>query len=303
MNNSSLEMNNKNISTNNQAKTPIFALEILTKIKENFPKPISDYWGEGVILNTVEWFKMAQGKALNSGAKYVSVYFNIDEDSEIDTCLKLFSEIQSLSKVPLIIRGSGQKTLDEKLIPALVQQISKPAIVAFAQDSNYTAIVNSILNSNYRDEIRLVLRAPIDINLTKELNVLCMDLGMKPQNIIMDTDTGCVGMGLDYGYSIIERLCIARALLKKPRILILDDSTSAVDTATEAKIRESFGTTLKGATKIIIAQRISSVIDADQILVLDEGKIVGLGSHEQLLKDCGPYQEIYYSQMDREVSA
>ena len=76
-----------------------------------------------------------------------------------------------------------------------------------------------------------------------------------------------------------------------------------MDTATEAKIRESFGTTLKGATKIIIAQRISSVVDADQILVLDEGKIVGLGSHEALLKDCEAYQEIYYSQMDREVSA
>jgi len=71
-----------------------------------------------------------------------------------------------------------------------------------------------------------------------------------------------------------QRLCIARALLKKPKILILDDSTSAVDTATEAKIRESFRNELKGTTKIIIAQRISSVIDADKIIVLDDGKIV-----------------------------
>ena len=86
--------------------------------------------------------------------------------------------------------------------------------------------------------------------------------------------------------------------MKKPKILILDDSTSAVDTATEAKIRESFGTTLKGATKIVIAQRITSVMDADQIMVLDEGRIVGLGSHAQLLAECEPYQEIYYSQMD-----
>ncbi len=87
--------------------------------------------------------------------------------------------------------------------------------------------------------------------------------------------------------------------MKKPKILILDDSTSAVDTATEAKIRESFHTTLKGATKIIIAQRITSVMDADQILVLDEGSIVGLGTHEELLAECEAYQEIYYSQMDR----
>lgn len=115
------------------------------------------------------------------------------------------------------------------------------------------------------------------------------------------TELGQGGVNVSGGQK--QRLCIARALLKKPRILILDDSTSAVDTATEARIRESFSSTLKDTTKIIIAQRITSVMDADQILVLDEGKIVGKGSHEQLLKECGPYQEIYYSQMDREVSA
>lgn len=100
-----------------------------------------------------------------------------------------------------------------------------------------------------------------------------------------------------------QRLCIARALLKKPKILILDDSTSAVDTATEAKIRESFTGTLQDTTKIIIAQRISSVREADKIMVLDDGVIAGLGSHEALLESCEPYQEIYYSQMDKEVSA
>lgn len=115
------------------------------------------------------------------------------------------------------------------------------------------------------------------------------------------TELGQGGVNVSGGQK--QRLCIARALLKKPKILILDDSTSAVDTATEAKIRESFTGTLKDTTKIIIAQRITSVMDADEILVLDEGRIVGMGSHEELLKNCEAYQEIYYSQMDREVSA
>ncbi len=96
-----------------------------------------------------------------------------------------------------------------------------------------------------------------------------------------------------------QRLCIARALLKKPKILILDDSTSAVDMATEAKIREAFKNSLKDSTKIIIAQRINSVKDADEIIVLDEGKITGVGTHEYLLENNLTYQEIYYSQMDK----
>ncbi|MBQ7399208.1 MAG: ABC transporter ATP-binding protein [Clostridia bacterium] len=97
-----------------------------------------------------------------------------------------------------------------------------------------------------------------------------------------------------------QRLCIARALLKKPKILILDDSTSAVDTATEARIRQAFRNDLKDSTKIIIAQRIGSVKDADIIIVVNEGQITGIGSHEELLSGNTEYQEIYYSQMDKE---
>lgn len=99
-----------------------------------------------------------------------------------------------------------------------------------------------------------------------------------------------------------QRLCIARALLKKPKILILDDSTSAVDTATEAKIREAFRTSLKDSTKIIIAQRISSVMDADMIVVMNDGRISGIGTHQSLLENNREYQEIYYSQIDKEES-
>ena len=112
-----------------------------------------------------------------------------------------------------------------------------------------------------------------------------------------DSDLGQGGANVSGGQK--QRLCIARALLKKPKILILDDSTSAVDTATEAQIRKAFKEELSGTTKIIIAQRISSVMDADQIVVMDEGTVTGIGTHEQLLETNQTYQEIYYSQMDK----
>ncbi len=116
-----------------------------------------------------------------------------------------------------------------------------------------------------------------------------------------ETELGQGGVNVSGGQK--QRLCIARALLKKPKILILDDSTSAVDTATEAKIRESLKNELKDTTKIIIAQRISSVIDADKIIVIDDGKITGMGSHAELMQSCEAYSEIYYSQMDKKVTA
>ena len=93
-----------------------------------------------------------------------------------------------------------------------------------------------------------------------------------------------------------QRLCIARALLKKPKILILDDSTSAVDTATDAKIRRAFREEIPDTTKLIIAQRIYSVQDADRIIVMDEGQINGFGTHEELLKTNEIYREVYESQ-------
>jgi len=113
-----------------------------------------------------------------------------------------------------------------------------------------------------------------------------------------ETELGQGGVNLSGGQK--QRMCIARALLKSPKILILDDSTSAVDTATEARIYQHFDRDLKGMTKLIIAQRVSSIMHADLILVLDAGKLVGSGAHEELLESNTTYQEIYWSQMKRE---
>lgn len=110
-----------------------------------------------------------------------------------------------------------------------------------------------------------------------------------------DTDLGQGGVNVSGGQK--QRLCIARALLKNPKIIILDDSTSAVDTATDARIRAAFRKNLKHITTIIIAQRISSVSDADKIIVMDDGKIDGIGTHDELMKSNEIYREVYASQM------
>ena len=116
-----------------------------------------------------------------------------------------------------------------------------------------------------------------------------------------DSDIGQGGTNVSGGQK--QRLCIARALLRKPKILILDDSTSAVDTATEAKIRKAFKEELNDSTKIIIAQRISSVKDADKIIVMDNGKITGIGTHDDLIQNNTEYIEIYNSQMGKKEEA
>ena len=111
-----------------------------------------------------------------------------------------------------------------------------------------------------------------------------------------ETDLGQGGVNVSGGQK--QRLCIARAILKKPRVLILDDSTSAVDTATDAKIREALRTGLPGTTKIIIAQRIISIMDADLIVVMDDGKISATGTHSELMEMSEIYRDVYQSQQE-----
>lgn len=207
--------------------------------------------------------------------------------------------------------GSGKTTLVQ-LIPRLYDVNRGQVLVDDIDVRDYSL-------KNLREGVGMVLQKNVLFSGTIEENLLWGDENASMEEIReaarsaqadgfvasfshgYDTDLGQGGVNVSGGQK--QRLCIARALLKKPKILILDDSTSAVDTATEAKIRQCFQTTLKDTTKIIIAQRISSVESADLILVLDEGRIVGQGNHQQLIQSCREYQEIYYSQRDKEVGA
>ena len=140
-----------------------------------------------------------------------------------------------------------------------------------------------------------------DPNATEEqlwaaCRAACADEFLERMPDGLDTDLGQGGVNVSGGQK--QRLCIARAILKQPKVLILDDSTSAVDTATDAKIRAAFANELKDTTKLIIAQRVASVCDADLILVMDGGRVAAQGTHEELMETCEIYREVYESQQE-----
>lgn len=252
-------------------------------------------------------------KTVDSGkVEFKDVTFRYYKENKEEVLSHISFQVESGQILGIIgATGSGKTTLVQ-MIPRLYDADQGGVFVDGVNVKDYSL-------KHLREGVGMVLQKNVLFSGTIMENLMWGDMEASPQEIFEAakaaqadsfvssftdgyfTELGQGGVNVSGGQK--QRLCIARALLKKPKILILDDSTSAVDTATEARIRESFSSTLKDTTKIIIAQRITSVMDADRILVLDEGRIVGNGSHEQLLKECEPYQEIYYSQMDREVSA
>ena len=153
---------------------------------------------------------------------------------------------------------------------------------------------NELFSGTIKDNLRWGNENATDDEILHACQLACADefVSSFPQGYDTYIEQG--GTNVSGGQK--QRLCIARALLKKPKILILDDSTSAVDTKTDAMIRKAFREEIPDTTKIIIAQRVSSVQDADQILVMDDGKLAACGTHEELLQSCKIYQEVYYSQ-------
>ena len=155
---------------------------------------------------------------------------------------------------------------------------------------------NTLFSGSLLDNLRWGKENASREEIEESCRIACVDevLERLPQGY--ETEMGQGGVNVSGGQK--QRICIARALLKKPKILILDDSTSAVDTATEAKIRERMGKALPDMTKIIIGQRISSVRHADQIIILDDGRVSDIGTHEELLTRSEIYQQIYESQKE-----
>lgn len=249
-------------------------------------------------------------KVMNGTVEFRNVSFKYHLDDEEDVLKNINLKIDSGSIVGIIgVTGSGKTSL-VGLIPRLYDVTDGEILVDGINVRDYSL-------KNLRNGVAMVLQKNVLFSGTVEDNLRWGDENATDEEVReaaaaaqadaflqsftdgYKTELGQGGTNVSGGQK--QRLCIARALLKKPKILILDDSTSAVDTATEKKIRESFDTTLKGTTKIIIAQRISSVLNADKIVVLDNGEVKAEGTHDELLKSSIDYQNIYYSQMDKEV--
>ena len=235
------------------------------------------------------------------------VYFKYSTESSAWILEDVSLHIPSGSTVGILGGTGSGKTSLVSLIPRLYEADQGTVLVGGRPVDAYTM-------ENLRESVSMVLQKNTLFTGTIRENLLwgnpqateeelraacraaCADEFLARMPDGLDTDLGQGGVNVSGGQK--QRLCIARAILKQPKVLILDDSTSAVDTATDAKIRAAFAAELKDATKLIIAQRVASVREADLILVMDGGKIAARGTHAELMKTCSIYQEVYQSQQE-----
>lgn len=254
----------------------------------------------------------ADRKVTNGDIEFRNVVFRYYKTSEDPVLDHISFKVRGGQTVGIIgSTGCGKTTL-VSMIPRLYDADEGEIIVDGVNVRDYSL-------KNLRDGVGMVLQKNVLFSGTIAQNLEWGDENATHDEIVSAAEkaqaNGFVSSMKD-GYDTVldqggtnvsggqkQRLCIARALLKKPKILILDDSTSAVDTATESRIRTALKTDLAGTTKIIIAQRISSVMDADEIIVMSDGRITGIGKHDELIRSNEEYREIYISQTGKEVDA
>ena len=239
--------------------------------------------------------------------RFDHVYFKYHPDSAEWNLTDINFSIASGMTVGILGGTGSAKSTLVSLIPRLYEATEGAVYVGGHNVKDYTmetlregcAMVlqkNTLFSGTIRDNLRWGDENATDQEMETACRMACADEFISRMPDGYDTRIEQGGTNVSGGQK--QRLCIARAILRKPKVLILDDSTSAVDTATDAKIRAALKEALPGSTKLIIAQRISSVMDADVILVLDDGKISGMGTHEQLMASNQIYREVYQSQQE-----
>lgn len=237
--------------------------------------------------------------------RFENVYFKYKNEAKEFVLSDISFDIKPGQTIGIIGQTGAAKSTLVQLIPRLYDVTSGNIYIDDNPIYEYTqkhlrdsiAVVlqkNTLFSGTVKENLYWGKEDATDEEIQRACSIACVDEFIDRLDKGYDTDLGQGGVNVSGGQK--QRLCIARAILKAPKVLILDDSTSAVDTATEAKIREGLEKALPDMTKIIIAQRISSIMHADQIIVLDDGKINGIGTHEQLMKENEIYQDIYYSQ-------
>ena len=244
---------------------------------------------------------------VNDGSiEFSNVSFSYKKDSDTYSLKDIDLKIESGQTIGIIGGTGSSKSTLVQLIPRLYD-VSKGTLKVGGIDvrdydietlRNEVAMVlqkNVLFSGTINDNIRWGNENATDEQIKHVCELACADEFIEKFPDKYETYIEQGGTNVSGGQK--QRLCIARALLKKPKILILDDSTSAVDTATDAKIRKAFREEIPDTTKLIIAQRISSVQESDKIIVLDEGKVVAFGSHDELMKTSNIYKEVYNTQM------
>lgn len=241
----------------------------------------------------------------DGSVSFRNVSFSYFKDMDNLALEKVSLEVKSGETIGIIGGTGSSKTTLVQLIPRLYDTTDGEVLVGGVNVRDYdvealrnqVAMVlqkNVLFSGTIRDNLRWGNADATDEEIFDACRAACAHDFITGFPDGYDTDLGQGGVNVSGGQK--QRLCIARALLKKPKILILDDSTSAVDTATDASIRKSFREGLSETTVFIIAQRISSVKDADRIIVMDSGKICGIGKHDELLENNSIYREVYESQ-------
>ena len=270
-------------------------------------KRIAEVLDEKIDLSD-EFSKEPEKTVEKGDIEFRNVTFRYYKNSEEPVLNKINLTIPAGKTVGIIgSTGCGKTTL-VSMIPRLYDTDEGEILVDGINVKDYTLY-------NLREGVGMVLQKNVLFSGTIEENLKWGNQEASDEEIKLASDYAQASAFIDSfkeGYDTVieqggvnvsggqkQRLCIARALLKKPKILILDDSTSAVDTATEKHIREAFAKELSESTKIIIAQRISSVMEADMIVVMNEGEITGIGTHDELLENNQEYKEIFFSQMDK----
>ncbi|SET93060.1 ABC transporter ATP-binding protein [Lacrimispora sphenoides] len=237
--------------------------------------------------------------------RFEHVYFKYKEDAKEYVLSDISFEIGPGETVGIIGQTGAAKSTLVQLIPRLYEVTAGNIIIdghpiyEYTQDHLRDSIAmvlqkNTLFSGSVKENLYWGKEDATDEEIERACSIACVNEFIGRLDHGYDTELGQGGVNVSGGQK--QRLCIARAILKAPKVLILDDSTSALDTETEAKIKEGLEKSLPGMTKIIISQRISSIMDADQIMILDDGKINAIGTHDQLLADNEIYQDIYFSQ-------